>query len=227
LIFTPTIFLMKTEKVSIVIPCYNQAEYVSDAIESAINQTYEDIEVIVVNDGSTDNSREIIRKYHGIILIDQENKGLSAARNVGIAEASGKYIVTLDADDKIVPSYIEKTIGKSDIVSSWTQEFGFSKRLWMNSFINPVYENFKIRNQISCCAIFRKEIWEKLNGYDEQMRDGFEDWDFWLRATKENYKVLVIPAPLFLYRKRGVSMVNHALKHQEQIKEYMRSKGSL
>lgn len=218
---------MQTEKVSIVIPCFNQAEYLSDAIESALCQTYKNIEVIVVNDGSTDNTREIIGKYKNVICIDQENRGLSGARNAGVAEASGEYILTLDADDEISPLYIEKTIGKSDITSTWTQEFGLSKRLWMNTFINPVYENFKIRNQISCCALFKKEVWENIGGYDENMKDGFEDWDFWLRATRQEYKILVIPIPLFFYRKRGPSMVNHALKHQEEIKAYMRKKGSL
>lgn len=218
---------MENKKVSIIIPCYNQAEYLTESFESALQQTYKNIEIIIVNDGSSDNTKDIARELPYNILINQDNKGLSFARNEGIRCSTGDYILTLDADDKISPDFIEKTIGKDDIVSTWQQEFGLSNRLWMNTFVNPTYENFKQRNQINCCSLFKKEIWENINGYDENMMLGFEDWDFWLRATKSGYKVSVIPEPLFYYRKHGPSMVNNALKNQEYIKKYMIEKGCL
>ena len=86
--------------ISVVIPLYNQKKYISQAIDSILSQSYDNIEIIVVNDGSTDNPKSILKKYHGKIkLIEQTNKGLAAARNIGIAESSGSYIQFLDADD--------------------------------------------------------------------------------------------------------------------------------
>jgi glycosyltransferase involved in cell wall biosynthesis len=218
---------MENKKVSIIIPCFNQAQYLPDSVESVLQQTYKNIELIIVNDGSTDHTKEIAKELSYNVLINQDNKGLSVARNEGIRCSTGEYILPLDADDKISPDFIEKTIGKNDIVSTWQQEFGLSNRLWMNTIVNPTYENFRQRNQINCCALFKKEIWENIGGYDENMLIGFEDWDFWLRATKANYKVSVIPEALFYYRKHGPSMVNEAIKNQSDIKKYMIGKGSL
>lgn len=215
---------MEDKKVSIVIPCYNHAKYLSSAIISAFFQTHKNIEVIVVNDGSTDHTSKLAGLYKDVILIDQENKGLSGARNAGIARATGDYILPLDADDMILPEFIEKTIGVSDIVSTWQQEIGLSNRLWMNKMENPTYEDFIIKNRINCCALFKREIWEKIGGYDEQMRDGFEDWEFWIRATKAGYKVQVVPEALFLYRKHGESLVTHAIKNYQKNIDYMKSK---
>lgn len=217
-------------RVSIVIPCYNQAKYLVDAIESVKLQTYEDIEIIIVNDGSTANLTHIESQYkfdaYYIKFINQNNKGLSAARNTGIRNASGTFILPLDADDRIAPDFIENTICHKDIVAGWCQEFEQSNKLW-EPIPNPTYEDFVKRNQINHCALFKKEMWEELGGYDENMRDGFEDWDFWLRATKAGYKVTVTPEALFFYRKHGPSMVNHALKNKTKIMEYMKAKGSL
>ena len=103
--------------ISIIIPCYNQAEYLPQAIESALNQkTGEDFEVIVVNDGSTDNSLEIAKSYKGIKVISQVNKGLSSARNTGIMNAIGDYILFLDADDNFYEDeYGSKKEGEDEV----------------------------------------------------------------------------------------------------------------
>jgi glycosyltransferase involved in cell wall biosynthesis len=207
---------------SIIIPCYNQSNWLSEAIESSLNQTYKNIEVIVVNDGSTDNTSEIAKKYN-IKLIEKENGGLSSARNAGIKEARGKYILPLDADDKILPEFIEKTIGLDDIVSTAQQEFGDSNTLWNTQPEHPSHEMFKSNNQINCCALHLKEIWEDIGGYDEKMT-GYEDWDYWYRATKNGYTITVIREPLFLYRKHGHSMVTDAIKRHEELKQYILNK---
>lgn len=110
---------MKNEivaKVSIIIPCYNQAEYVGESIESALKQTYENLEIVCINDGSTDNSSEVIKsyaeKYKNIVFLDEKtNRGVCCARNMAIAASSGEYILPLDADDKIEPQYVEKLQG--------------------------------------------------------------------------------------------------------------------
>jgi hypothetical protein len=212
------------EKVSIIIPCYNQAHWLCDAIESALNQTYKNIEIIVVNDGSPDNTSEVVRHYP-IILIEKENGGLSSARNAGIKKAIGDYILPLDSDDKISPLYIEKTIGKGNIVSTWGLEFGNSSAE-LNPIDNPTFDDFKIINRINYCSLYKKEVWEKVGGYDEcdLMRHGCEDWDFWLRASKLGYNVFPVREVLFLYRKHGTSMINGAMSHYGEIKKYILGK---
>ena len=95
--------------VSVIIPLYNARRYVAQAIESALNQTYSNVEVIVVDDGSTDDPLEVISKYP-VRVIRQDNQGVSAARNTGIREATGEFIVTLDADDAISPEYIVRAM---------------------------------------------------------------------------------------------------------------------
>jgi hypothetical protein len=216
-------------KVSIVIPCYKQAQYLPDAIESALAQTYKDIEIIVVNDGSPDNTSEVARKYKGVKLIWQPNKGLSAARNAGIKVASGGWILPLDADDKIHPRYIEKTIGKSDIVCPEMQCFGDSDKVWKPSHPAPTYNDFLKRNHIFCASLFKKDCWTLAGGYDElqsvkgkQGVNGFEDWTFWLRCTKAGFNVSVVPEVLFYYRKHGSSMLKEALDNRKKIIDYMK-----
>ncbi len=217
------------DKVSIIIPCYNQGQYLSEAVDSALAQTYKNIEVIIVDDASWDNTEIVSWKY-----IDRartfkhiHNRGLSAARNTGIAHSTGNFIMPLDADDKIDPTFVEKalTIIKSgrEIVAAGCQEFGLSTRQWAPKQ-HPTHTDFLFRNQINHCALFKKEMWERLGGYDEHMRDGFEDWDFWTRSTGLGYTVEVISEPLFLYRKRGESMVTHAIRNKEKIVKYMRDK---
>ena len=98
---------LKTPLVSVVIPCYNQAHFLGEAIESVFKQTYKHFEIVVVDDGSTDNTSEVARRYSGIRCIEQVNQGLSAARNTGIRESKGEYLVFLDADDRLYPIALE------------------------------------------------------------------------------------------------------------------------
>ncbi len=214
------------EKVSIIIPCFRQAQYLSDAIESALNQTVP-CEVIVVNDGSDDNTSSIAQNYD-VTLVEKKNGGLASARNAGINKATGKWILTLDADDKIAPDFVEKCLNHAkktncDIIGTWQQEFGDSST--QHRFLdNPTHDMFREYNRINCCSLYRKEMWEKVGGYDESMRIGYEDWDFWIRGTKLGYTVGIVPEFLFFYRKHGASMVSNAIKHHKELLAYMLSK---
>lgn len=210
--------------VSIVIPAYNQAHWLPEAIQSALNQTVP-CEIIVVNDGSPDNTSEVAKMFN-VKLIEKENGGLSSARNAGIKEAVGEWILTLDADDKIAPDFIEKCLkykDEYDIIGTGQEEFGDSNNKHIFK-TNPTHEDFLQNNQINCCSLFRKEIWENIKGYDEHMKLGYEDWDFWIKATHAGYKVVTVPEYLFFYRKHGVSMVTKAIENHNQIKQYMLSK---
>lgn len=215
--------LMSTDLVSVIIPCYNQAQYLSEAIESVLNQTYNNIEVIVVDDGSPDNTEQVARKYP-VKYIKKENGGVSSARNAGIKASNGKWILTLDADDIIDKDYIKKAVGLNDIVSSNLKTFGLENGVWDSPNTYPTFEQELWQNQIHCCSLFKKEIWEKVGGYDENMKNGYEDWDFYTRAMYYGYKTTVIREPLFFYRKHGKSMIDDARKNHGLNREYMLNK---
>lgn len=109
---------MRNDLVSVIIPAYNSEQYIAKCIESVINQTYQNIEIIVVNDGSSDNTASVVKQFSNVILLNKENGGLSSARNYGIKCAKGKYVIFLDSDDYIEPKFVEnlysETSGKED-----------------------------------------------------------------------------------------------------------------
>jgi glycosyltransferase involved in cell wall biosynthesis len=218
------------QPVSIVIPCHNQARFLPDAIDSALAQTVPPHEVIVVDDGSTDDVAAVVRRYDGVKLIRQDNAGVSAARNTGVRAARGTWIATLDADDKLAPAYIERLIGKADIVSSTLETFGAESRTWKPPKARPTTADFVRMNHIMCCSLFRREWWERVGGYDEAMRNGYEDWDFWVRCSAAGAGVLAVPETLFYYRKHGgdrsavPGSVDNAKAHDAEIRAYMRAK---
>ncbi|MBK8822568.1 MAG: glycosyltransferase family 2 protein [Anaerolineales bacterium] len=133
--------------VSVIIPCYNHGQYLRDAVQSVLDQTWQNFEIIVVNDGSNaDETVEILKDFHmpkTRVLHLSANKGLPAARNAGIQQAKGKYICCLDADDKLQPTYLEKTIVAMEVnaglsfVGAWTQVFGNESRVWYTPQFDP------------------------------------------------------------------------------------------
>lgn len=216
---------MDSPKVTVVIPVYKQAHWLPDAIVSAQNQTVH-CHIIVVNDGSPDNASRIAKMY-GVEVIDKENGGLSSARNTGIKAAKTEWVLTLDADDRLHPTFLEKCLQKAeetgcDIVGTWQQEFG--DRNGMYRFIdNPTFEMFMESNRINCCSLYRKKMWEDVGGYDETLKRGLEDWNLWLKATRKGYTVRVVPEALFFYRKHGVSMISHVAANEKEITDEMKN----
>lgn len=204
-------------KISIIIPCYNQGQYLEESIQSVLNQTFKDFEIIVVNDGSTDPST--IETLNNLDMpktrvIHTTNQRLAMARNNGIIEAKGKYILPLDCDDKIGARYLELANEILDnnseigIVYCRAEYFGSKQGEW----ILPPYNFPKILivNQIFCSALFRKSDWENVGGYNPNMVHAFEDWDFWLSLISLGVKVHQIDEILFYYRQHGnsESMIN-------------------
>lgn len=205
---------MKT-LISVIVPCYNQGEYLSDALDSLIRQTYPTWEAIVVNDGSSDNTEEValsyVHKDPRIQYVRQENKGLSAARNLGISKASGEFILPLDSDDMLAPEFMERCLDEftrypqSTLVYTQTNLFGVKTGLWQLPVYSS-YKNFLKGNCIVCTSLFRKSDYQVAGGYDEAMRMGLEDWEFYIRLLNADSMVRQVQAPLFYYRTKAVSM---------------------
>lgn len=197
-------------KVSIVIPCYNKECYISEAIESALSQTYEDTEIIIVNDASSDNSAEIIesyaKKYKKIIFFENKtNEGVIKTRNFAIGAASGEYILPLDADDTIDPTYVEKAVKileeNKDIGVVYCKVKFFGDREG-NLNCPEFSEDYLLYSScISSCSMFRKKDFVTCGGYRDYMKYGCEDWDLWLYFYEKGFKFCRIPEELLNYRR--------------------------
>jgi len=201
-------------RVSVIIPCYNHGQYIGEAVQSVLNQTYQDFEIIIVNDGSTDADTNSILNNHSMPktrVLNTTNQGLASARNNGIREARGKYILPLDADDKISSNYLEETVSildnnqKVGIVYCEAQFFGEVNGKWEL----PEYslDAMLQDNIIFCSGLFRKAEWERVGGYNPSLVDGWEDYDFWLCLIELGLLVYKVPKIMFYYRVSFNSMV--------------------
>lgn len=199
--------------VSIVIPCYNQGQFLSESIGSVLDSDFNDYEIIVVDDGSTDpETTSLLAQldYPHTRLIRQENRGLAGARNRGIAEAKGTFILPLDADDRIGPQYISRAVNalKADpglgIVYCQAEKFGAESGPWRLPRFSRL--RMALGNVIFCSALFRRQDWHIVGGYDERLRRGWEDWDFWLSLLDLGRKVRCLDLVGFYYRKQAASM---------------------
>lgn len=194
--------------VSVIVPCYNSATYVAETLDSVLQQTYDNIEVIIVNDGSTDNLTDVIQpyldKYENFHYYSQENKGLSGARNSGIRISKGQYILGLDADDLIAPTYIERCVDVLDnnpnvkLVYSRARYFDAMEGDW--DFPPYSFRTLLIGNLIYASAVMRKSEFEKYGPYDESLRF-YEDWNLWINMLKDGGDVVLLDERLFFYRK--------------------------
>lgn len=200
-------------KVTIVMPCYNHGKYVDRAVDSVLNQTFQDFEIIIVNDGSTDKkTNKLLSNYKKpkTRVITIPNQGPSIARNIAIQEARGEYILPLDADDTIEKTYLEKAVkildSDEDVsivccnVRSIINYVLFKKISYFNiDYKFPECLLYKNRNFFTVTSFFRKYDWEKVGGFNKNMKYGWEDYDFWYSILELGKKVYTIPEPLFNY----------------------------
>lgn len=215
--------------VSIIIPCYNDWQYVGQSINSALNQTYSNIEVIVVDDGSDVRTKTVLKQFEAKItkLITQENSGQSTARNVGIQEAKGDYILVLDSDDFFELTFCEKAL--SVFVNDATIKLvSCYANLIFDNKTSAVFKpeggsiiNFMDNNAVLGSCMFKKEDWLSCDGYDKEMRSGFEDWEFYIRILKNNGVAFIIKEPLFSYRKRIYSTTTIANNNKYELLKYI------
>ncbi len=197
---------VKSPLVSVIIPCFNHGQFIEEAIDSALNQTYKNLEVIVVNDGSTDKfTNELLENYskERVFVYHIKNSGPSVARNFGISKSHGVFILPLDADDKIAETYtgIAVRCFESDvtlgIVYCKAEFFGEITGEW--NLPEYKFPDILIDNCIFATAFFRKLDWEKSGGFDEKLA-AWEDYDFWLSLIEDKKKIYQIPEVLFFYR---------------------------
>ncbi|PZX57057.1 galactosyltransferase-like protein [Algoriphagus ratkowskyi] len=194
---------------SVIIPCYNQGTFLEEAVTSVLNSSLKKLEIIVIDDGSTDNSLEIaisIQQRHPklIQVLSQPNAGPSVARNLGIKQASGKYILPLDADDKIGQEYLLESVNKLEqnqnvkLVYCEAEKFGFKNKQWkLKEFSQAALAK---DNMIFVSSVFRKSDWKNAGGFDERMVWGWEDWEFWINLLKSGGEVIKLPLVGFSYR---------------------------
>lgn len=211
--------------VSIVIPCYNREEYISDAIDSCLIQTYKNIEIIVVDDGSTDNSIEVLQRYgEKIHLLTQPNKGVSAARNKGLSHVSGEYVVMLDSDDWLSADLIEKHIethkqwpeiaiscADSRSIDSSGREGKLKSCNWPNEPSVPLELFMLSPPPFPACEMYKASVMKELNGYFEDLR-AFADSSLRLRIILNNQKVVRTQGGYAVYRPVANSITRNRLK---------------
>jgi glycosyltransferase involved in cell wall biosynthesis len=199
--------------VSIITPFFNTRDVFHETARSVLGQSLQQWEWIIVNDGSTDEeSLKVLESYRTIedprirVIDLPENRGLPAARNVAIKNACSDFIFNVDSDDLIEPTTVEKHLWfllsypQFSFATSFVVGFGYQNYLWNSGFHHP--ERYLNENQSTSIAIFRRSLIFEVGGFDEDIRDGFEDWDFWLRCASKGLWGGTIPEYLIWYRRR-------------------------
>jgi GT2 family glycosyltransferase/glycosyltransferase involved in cell wall biosynthesis len=199
--------------VSVVIPCHDDGVYLDEAIESVFHQSMDSFEIIVVDDGSTDPVTLRILDalpWPRTTVIHQDNQGLSAARNTGMAAAKGTYLVPLDADDAIEPDFLLRLLEaleanpRAGFASCRARLFQDINAIWIPRPYNPY--QLLLSNSVVGCVLMRRTAYLDAGGYDESMHHGNEDWDLWIRMYEKDWDAVEVPEVLFRYRKHGISM---------------------
>lgn len=216
-------------KISIVVAAYNQGEYLEDCLESCYNQTVSPHEIIVVNDGSLDDTAEIAERYtfkefpaieSPVRVIHQVNKGLASARNTGIMNATGDYILCLDSDDVLLENAIEKLTNEAlhtnaDVIAPSFVEFGKSNReVVLGGF---TMEDLKVANRLPYFSLVKRSVLCEIGGYNPKMKWGWEDYDLWFDILKRNKSIIILQEILVKYRVKERSMIHEANEHADEL----------
>lgn len=195
-------------QISVIIPVYNTEKYLADCLDSVLTQTLSDIEIICIDDGSTDNSLKILQEYvqrdNRIKIIQQKNMGVVTARNTAIKSATSELIYPLDSDDIITPNTLEKLYQafiqcNGDIITCRVMQFGDKNTELI--LPTPNKYNMSVDNCLVNAALFRKSDFEKSGGYSTEFNTALEDYDLWLNMMfRLNLKIYRVPEILFYYR---------------------------
>ncbi len=198
--------------VSVVLPCYNAHRHLPQTLSSVRAQTFQDFEIIIVDDGSSDPETIAYLKGvgDGVRLIRQRNFGLPAARNTGIRHARGTYILPLDCDDWLEPTFMQHAVER--IRQLPPRSFVFSYLNLYGDLTGTVVKEYNyfeqlFLNQLPYCLLMPREVWQELGGYDESMRRGYEDWEFNIRLGRHGVYGESLDEPLFNYRVSQTGML--------------------
>jgi glycosyltransferase involved in cell wall biosynthesis len=221
-------------QVSIIVPCYKQAHFLNESLQSVLSQNYTNWECIIVNDGSPDDTESVAQKWctrdNRFKYLKKENDGLSSARNAGITISKGEYILPLDADDILHNDYLKLLVPELQqnpslaIVSCYSNFFieNISNIIHQQKPVGTTYHALLYENNMMASSLYHKKYWEEVGGYDETMKHGFEDWEFWIAITKKGREFKFIQQFLFYYRKSKHSMLIDTLNdHVESNMEYV------
>ncbi len=217
------------EKVSIIMPCYNDGQYILEAIQSVREQTYTNWELIIIDDNSDDSDTvNIINSIHDpqILVLHSDHLRPAGARNYGIEHATGKYILPVDSDDTIDKTYIEKAVNviesspDTGIVYCKADLFGEKSGPW--DLPEYSFKSMLLDNIVFVTALFYREDWEKVGGFSTTMVAGMEDYDFWLSIMELGRKIYQIPEVLFHYRIKPVSRTTTFQNNCEQVQDTYR-----
>ncbi|MFC1576142.1 glycosyltransferase [Candidatus Omnitrophota bacterium] len=217
-------------KVSIIITAHNYGKYLAQCIESALKQNYKDYEIIVVNDGSTDNTSEILQHYSGRIkVVESDNVGLACACNIGMKNSTGKYVIRLDADD-----YFDENILmiESNILDNQPNIHMVYPDYYRVNQHGQVVEHVRLpkindevklldRSPLAAGAMFRRKCYDEIGGYNESLKYQ-EDYDFWIRFI-DKFNVYNVNLPLMYYRKHDANMSSN-LDGRMKARQYVKKK---
>jgi GT2 family glycosyltransferase len=219
-----------TPEVSVVICAYNAAPYIVATLESVFAQTYGDYEIIVVNDGSTDDTELVVAPYlNRLRYLKQDNAGPAAARNTALRCARGRYVALLDSDDQWLPQYLETMLAQMhaapDIDVLYPNAILFGTPQWEGKLFQDVcpssapvtLEKFFTREcNVFISAVFKRDVLEVVGMFDESLC-GSEDFDLWLRMLQHGYRFAFLREPLVRYRKRADSLSSSSTRYFQNV----------
>lgn len=199
---------MPSPLVSVIIPCYNQARFLPEALDSVLCQTYQNWECIIVNDGSEDDTEVVALSYckkdGRFHYFFKENSGVCDTRNYAVAQSKGTILLPLDADDIIADSYLEK--GVSVLESDENVDVVYGKAMFFGAYHGEIilklfdYATLLLENVFYSTVLFRRSRFESIGGYNVNMNKGWEDWELMISMLNESSKVVKLPEICFYYR---------------------------
>jgi glycosyltransferase involved in cell wall biosynthesis len=214
-------------KVTVITMSKDYGHFIRECLESVAAQTYRDFEHIVVDAASADNTFAIAKEYTPHVIRLQEDWGLSTSRNAGLMLARGEFIVSIDADDKIHPQFLEKLVphaGYKKIVCPGLQEFGTGTGAGWPCW-GFTQRDFLANNRVFCCSMYSRAMWAEVGGYDRHLDFmGCEDWELWTNMIAHGCTVTIVPEILFYYRVHPASSTARCQQYNAQRIDYIREK---
>jgi glycosyltransferase involved in cell wall biosynthesis len=215
--------------VSVLVTCFNLGQYLEEAIDSVLAQTQNDLEILIVDDGSTDNdTRLLLDRFDRprTTVFRTSNQGLARARNFLLARARGRYVSNLDADDRFHPEFLARTVAVLDqhpeltFVATHLRMFGDEQGVWPRDSRCDV-ATLLSEDTVITPALVRRDAINAVGGFDEAMpHQGDEDWELWLRLVAAGYSGVILPDQLFDYRRRRGSMCDQCTSRETHLDLY-------